>query len=86
MKKITYKWTQFGQKQAPAGTRVRVMTPKTHKHMGDGALVKDYVSGCGMPVIELDNGRRVCGYQCWWLPVREALKMERKAERMKWRF
>jgi hypothetical protein len=76
-------WMRVG---LSAGTKLRVMLCGTEE-ITTGILLNiyhpklmrnDWDIGFNMPKIRLKDGRIVYGSQCWWLPLKLALKAEKE--------
>lgn len=65
------------------GLRVKVFSGAEREYLGLGTIVgvekiqvgRDIVS---IPVIKLDSGEVLRGYECWWIPRREADMVEKE--------
>lgn len=65
-----------------AGDRLRVQLCDKKETVTEGTLLGLKAKsplGLEVPKIRLKSRKIVYGYECWWLPLKTALKMEKKA-------
>lgn len=62
------------------GEKARVMLGE-ESHVGTLISLGKKITK-GMPEFELEDGRRVFGYECWWLPLEVAEKAEKQVKEM----
>ena len=60
------------------GEKARVIL-EDEKHVGTLISLGKRLTK-GMPEFELEDGRRVWGYECWWLPLDIAEEAERRTD------
>jgi len=65
------------------GLRVKVFSGDRREYLGLGTIIDFEKVQFGLdvlsiPVIQLDNGRIIKGYECWWISKEEADMIEKE--------
>ena len=65
------------------GLRVKVFSADKREYLGLGTIIgfKKVQFGLdilSIPIIQLDNGEEIRGYECWWISKEEADMIEKE--------